>query len=74
MPLHAHKAKERDSAAPMLPVETGTMLAFSTLDEEGTKTVAQTSDKPGEPDSEFIQTTPHIILQLQVKSFAALFP
>lgn len=42
--MHAHKAKERDSAAPMLPVETGTMLAFSTLDEEGSKTVAQTSD------------------------------
>lgn len=42
--MHAHKAKERDSAAPMLPVETGTMLAFCTLDEEGSKTVAQTSD------------------------------
>jgi len=48
--------------------------AFNTLDEEGNKTVAQTSDKPGEPDGELIQTTLPISLQLQVKSSASLFP
>lgn len=52
----------------------GQGLAFNTLDEEGNKTLAQTADKPGEPDSELIQTTLQIILQLQVKSFASLFP
>lgn len=74
MPLHTHKALERDSAAPTLPFKLGQCLAFNTSDEEGNKTVAQTSDKPGEPDSELIQTTLQTILQLQVKSFASLFP
>lgn len=35
--MQAHKVKERDSAASVFPVETGTKLAFSTLDEEGNK-------------------------------------
>lgn len=52
----------------------GQRSAFNTLDEEGNKTVAQTSDKPGEPDSELIQTTLQITPQLQVKSFASSFP
>lgn len=74
MPLHTHNPKARTQMCRCFLLKLGQSLAFNMLDEEGNKTLAQTADKPGEPDSELIQTTLQIILQLQVKSFASLFP
>jgi len=63
---HCTLPKQRREAQlrPCFLLNLGQCSAFSTIDEEGNKTVAQTSDKPREPDSELIQTTLQIILQL----------